>query len=372
MRKKTSNLILPLLAMGVFLIFASSCKKEDAGKPVLKTLAVTEITDTTAKSGGNITSDGGAAIIARGVCWSTRRTPTITDNKTTDGTGAGDFESSIVGLSANTTYYVRAYATNSNGTVYGNEISFNTELILTTLAVTEITGTTAKSGGNISSDGGATITARGVCWSTSRTPTISDNKTTDGTGAGDFESSIVGLSANTTYYVRAYATSSNGTVYGNEISFTTGLSIGSFYAGGIVFYNDGTGHGLVCAESDQSIGEGWGCTLTFIGGTSTAINTGEASTNVILAGCTETYIAARLCYDLSLNGYTDWFLPSRDELVLMYTNLHTQGLGNFEETEYWSSSEYNFMLAWRVNFDNGNTDMDSKDGINRVRAIRAF
>jgi len=125
MRKKTNNLIFPLLVMGVFLVFASSCKKDDV--PVLTTLAVTEITQTTAKSGGNITSDGGATITACGVCWSTGQTPTISDNKTTDGIGTGSFESAIVGLSANTTYYVRAYATNSNGTGYGSARSFTTQ-----------------------------------------------------------------------------------------------------------------------------------------------------------------------------------------------------------------------------------------------------
>lgn len=116
--------------MGVFLVFASSCKKDDdnnAGIPVLSTTAITDITQITAKSGGNITSDGGATVTARGVCWSTNQTPIISDNKTTDGTGAGNFVSSISGLTANTTYYVRAYATNSNGTAYGSAISFTTQ-----------------------------------------------------------------------------------------------------------------------------------------------------------------------------------------------------------------------------------------------------
>ena len=135
MRKKTNNLIFPLLLMGVFLIFASSCKKDDddngngnnTGIPVLSTTAITDITQTTAKSGGNITSDGGATVTVRGVCWSTNQTPTISDNKTTDGTGVGNFVSSISGLTANTTYYVRAYATNSNGTAYGSAMSFTTQ-----------------------------------------------------------------------------------------------------------------------------------------------------------------------------------------------------------------------------------------------------
>ena len=92
---------------------------------------------------------------------------------------------------------------------------------LTTAELTNITQNTVTAGGNISDDGGASVTARGVCWSASPNPTISDNKTTDGTGTGSFTSSITGLTANTTYYVRAYATNSAGTAYGNEVSFTT-------------------------------------------------------------------------------------------------------------------------------------------------------
>jgi len=232
MRKKTNNLIFPLLLMGVFLIFASSCKKDDddngngnnTGIPVLSTTAITDITQTTAKSGGNITSDGGATVTVRGVCWSTNQTPTISDNKTTDGTGAGNFVSSISGLTANTTYYVRAYATNSNGTAYGSAMSFTTQArfpVLSTREVTDITENSATSGGNITDDGGAPITAHGVCWSTNENPTIDDNKTEDGTGAGSFTSSVTGLEPNTTYYLRAYATNSAGTSYGSIMSFTT-------------------------------------------------------------------------------------------------------------------------------------------------------
>ncbi|MCX6320482.1 MAG: fibrobacter succinogenes major paralogous domain-containing protein [Bacteroidia bacterium] len=191
---------------------------------VLTTATTSSITSTTASGGGNITNDGGTTITARGVCWGTVTNPTTANNKTTDGTGTGTFTSSITGLTANTTYYIRAYATNSVGTNYGNELSFITLATiptLTTTAVTAITETTATGGGNITSDGGATITARGVCWGTVTNPTTANNKTTDGTGTGTFTSSITGLTANTTYYVRAYTTNSIGTVYGNQVSFTT-------------------------------------------------------------------------------------------------------------------------------------------------------
>lgn len=133
------------------------------------------------------------------------------------------------GLTANTTYTYRLYAYNSAGNSLGytNEVTVTTNAnialaTLTTTIVSSITETTAASGGNITSDGGASVNARGVVWSTSTNPTISlTTKTIDGPGIANFTSSITGLTANTTYYVRAYATNSAGTAYGNEVSFTT-------------------------------------------------------------------------------------------------------------------------------------------------------
>lgn len=192
--------------------------------PTVTTAEVTSITSTTAVSGGAVSSDGGGTVTAKGVCWSTAVNPTISDSKTSDGTGTASFTSNITGLTAATTYHVRAYATNSAGTAYGNDISFTTSAIIPTVATAAISGvtqTTASSGGNVTSDGGASVTARGVCWNTSGNPTVTDSKTTNGTGTGSFTSNITGLTAGTTYYVRAYATNSAGTAYGNELPFTT-------------------------------------------------------------------------------------------------------------------------------------------------------
>jgi uncharacterized protein (TIGR02145 family) len=192
--------------------------------PSLSTNSLTSITFSSAICGGTITSDGGAAITEKGVCWNTSPSPTINNSKTSDGTGAGAFSSSITGLTYNTTYYVRAYATNSIGTSYGEEISFKTIITipsLTTSDVTSITASSASCGGNVTADGGALVTARGVCWSTSPNPTVSGSKTVDGAGAGIFSSTFSGLQPNTLYYVRAYATNSSGTGYGNEVSLTT-------------------------------------------------------------------------------------------------------------------------------------------------------
>lgn len=193
--------------------------------PSLTTLEATEITFTSAKTGGNVTSDGLSEVTARGVCWGISANPTIAGNKTTNGSGLGTFTSNITGLSEGITYHVRAYATNSKGTAYGNEVTFTTLAMtipsVTTLAATEISFTSAKTGGNVTSDGLSTVTARGVCWSTTPGPTIAGNKTTNGTGVGTFASTLTGLTDGTTYYVRAYATNSKGTAYGNEITFST-------------------------------------------------------------------------------------------------------------------------------------------------------
>ena len=411
--------------------------------PTVTTTAITAITQTIATSGGNVTTDGGAAVTARGVCWSTSQNPTTDNSKTTDGTGTGSFTSSLTGLIANTPYYVRAYATNSQGTTYGNEVTFTTsnnsnniifnpnltygsitdidgnvyktiqigsqtwmaenlrttkyndgtaiqnvfsqsewaalntgayvwynhdqltysktygalynwyavnseklapegwhvpteeewntlidylgnnlvaggqmkeegsihwnspnidasnmsgfsalpgglrfdessddfyymgeygywwsstesssstawihtigngsgsipyssfpktfglsvrcvldnddnqDIILPEIVsenISNITQSSATGGGIVISDGGATVTARGVCWSTSSNPTTANSKTTNGTGTGSFTSSLTGLTSNTPYYVRAYATNSQGISYGNQVSFTT-------------------------------------------------------------------------------------------------------------------------------------------------------
>ncbi len=192
--------------------------------PTVTTKAVTSITTNSATCGGNVTSDGCTTVTARGVCWSTSQNPIVSNSHTTNGTGTGDFSSSLTGLSPNTTYYVRAYATNSVGTAYGSQMGFTTPASMPTVtssSISNITSTTASGGGYVTSTGGATVTARGVCWSTSQNPTVSNSHTTDGTGTGSFTSNITGLTAGTTYYVRAYATNSVGTSYGAQRSFTT-------------------------------------------------------------------------------------------------------------------------------------------------------
>jgi parallel beta-helix repeat protein len=194
--------------------------------PIVTTSAVTSITSTSAAGGGSVTSDGGATVTARGVCWGLTANPAISGSHTHDGSGTGGYVSSLTGLSPNTTYHVRAYATNSSGTGYGSDVAFTTSQgitlpAVTTSAVTSITSTSAAGGGSVTSDGGATVTGRGVCWGLTANPTTSGSHTDDGSETGSFVSSLTGLSPNTTYHVRAYVTNSSGTGYGSDVAFTT-------------------------------------------------------------------------------------------------------------------------------------------------------
>ncbi len=320
--------------------------------PTVTTTAVSAINITSAISGGSVTSNGGGTLTAWGVCWSTSPNPTLSNSVLPNTVNSGSFSSTIGGLTQNTTYYVRAYATNSAGTAYGNQESFTTLPIViptvTTSAISLITGCTALSGGAVTANGGAFLTARGICWSTSPNPTIANSFLQDTYAAlGSFSISMSSLSQNTTYYVRAYATNSAGTAYGNQETFTTGsLCIGQSYQGGIIAYIDATGiHGLIAAPSDQGSAP-WGCFGTTTGAVGTAIGTGAQNTISIINGCSTAGIAARICDDLVLGGYSDWYLPSEDEINQLYINrMAIGGFTNPNYTSYWSSSEVNAIAG---------------------------
>jgi uncharacterized protein (TIGR02145 family) len=199
--------------------------------PTVITTNITNITQTTATGVGDVIAQGSSSVTARGVCWSASSNPTTSNTHTTDGSGTGSFTSSLTGLTGNTPYYVRAYATNIAGTAYGIQLSFTTTgtgtvPTVTTDTITNITQTTATGGGNVTAQGSSSVTARGVCWSASSNPTIFDSHITDGSGTGSFTINLTGLTAFTPYYVRAYATNIAGTAYGNEVNFTTTGSSG--------------------------------------------------------------------------------------------------------------------------------------------------
>jgi hypothetical protein len=271
----------------------------------------------------------------------------------------------LTGLLSNTTYYIRAYLdvySTTWTTIYGNELSFTTALIQTSPVIT-VTNTTAVCGGTIGA--GANITARGVCYSTVSGPTISDNITSDGTGTGTFVSNLSGLTDLTTYYIRAYCTDNLGvTVYGNEFNFTTGTpkTIGQTLAGGKVIWVDASGqHGIIGGLTDLGSNIAWGCSGVSVGTTIAqgggAKFAGLNNTNLMIAAnCNAPSGPAQLCAaytagGINLPGFTNWYLPSHDELQLLVDqrtliNLTTTPSYAGSGVLYWSSTEYSTSIAY--------------------------
>ena len=335
--------------------------KPDLEKPTVVSSPISQITETSAVAGGEVISDGEAEVTSRGVCWSVDSNPTIENDKTIDGEGVGSFQSNLSDLSQNTTYYVRAYATNSEGTSYGEEVSFTTlEIIddednsdeddtddsdeedddnnddtddeedeivvelafVTTLSVSEITETSAVVGCEVTSDGGAEVTSRGVCWSVDSNPTIENYKTIDGEGVGSYQSVLSDLSQNTTYYVRAYATNSEGTAYGEEVTFKTleeivddGTSINGYECVDL-----GLPSGLKWAAHNIGAGNPYELGDYFAWG-ETSPKSDYSEANSQTNGLPLTNISGDINYDAATTIWgASWRIPTREEMEELRDN----------------------------------------------------
>ncbi len=478
---RTSILYAAFLLLAIVLLIVSGCSKENDNTltaPILSTNVVTGITSTTALGGGNISDDGGAGITSRGICWSTASNPTLADSSGSDGSvGKGNYSCNLFGLTGNTRYYVRAWATNSAGTAYGDTISFtsayasattttmdasNTDTISATLngivnannlsvtitfeygpdtdygySVTALQSpVTGNENTNVSADisglsegttyhfrvrsdnslGGTeygsdltfktlgevpdasaeeasnvisvaatlngTVNANylstvvtfeyGTSINYDQTAAALQNPVT-GSSASPISADITGLTIQETYHYRIKAVNSLGTTYSDDMTFATHYTLGESYFGGIIFYIDNTGeHGLVCAPEDQSSGIQWyNGSYVLTGATPTAIGTGQANTTAIVNVQGQGSYAAKICSDLVLNGFDDWFLPSKEELILMYNYVPH---GDYGYAEYWSSSEGDMNEAWKLGIQTGGADSNyyNKMGAYPVRAARAF
>lgn len=221
MKKSLIGTALILIIISLLLI--NSCKKEEV--PILTTSETTNILGTTSVSGGTITSEGTGTVLSRGVCWSTGTNPTISDNKTQDGAGAGSFTSNITGLNGATVYYIRAYATNGVGTGYGMAMSFTTLGTAPTsigATATNITVSSATLNGSANANYLSTIvsfeygttTGYGSIASPSQSPVTGNTVT-------NVSTDITGLEAGTIYHFRLKSVNSLGTTYGSDLTFTT-------------------------------------------------------------------------------------------------------------------------------------------------------
>lgn len=251
-----------------------------------------------------------------------------------------------------------------------------------------------------------TILYQGVCWSTTPNPVYDSSahllSTTNGS---PFSLCFKGLNPRTTYYVRAFAANDKGIGYGDQITITTPakspFTYGQFYAGGFIFYIDSTGnHGLVCDTTDLKDSVQIRDTLNNLvainyydsiqwrtnsgadtsGASATAISTytfnvDSFNTVRIMALDSSPHNAASICFNYRGGGYTNWYLPSKDELNNIYLNLTARGIGNMSPTTYWSSSNYittTNINAWAQYFGNGNQYYFNESFYLNVRAVRAF
>ena len=267
---------------------------------------------------------------------------------------------------------------NANSSLFIPTNSSSTNIVIDEASLSSSQATVS---GSILPSGGSVISERGFCYSYSNPqPTVFDNLTSLGSSTGSFENDYSFYSMeDTVMYIRAFATNIEGITYSDVITYVRPLVyIGQELEGGIVFYIDETGqHGLVAAMEDLEGNYQWGCYGTSISGADgLAFGTGYQNTLDIVAGCSETPIAASEALAYESEGYSDWFLPSKDELNEMYymigQGVPEGNIGGFSNSYYWSSSEFNNDFAWAVGFSNGYSFNYDKNYTGRVRVIRAF
>jgi hypothetical protein len=287
---------------------------------------------------GSILTLGDPAYTERGFVYGTVHNPTVEDDtkKPATGNGEGAFSVNATELQVGNIYYVRAYATNTAGTAYGTEVTLDFNAVMpqvTTRDVTESTPTTATFNGAITAVGDPAYTEKGFVYGAMHNPGIEDEgvtkKTVSGAGTGDFNANITGLVTGQTYYIRAYATTVSATAYGQEISLTP-------YNPDVVVL---PAAGLMVQKTDISSRVQWDT-------------------------------ANSLCENSTLSGYTDWRLPTKDELAVLYNERNT--IGGFVQSgysEYWSSTLAS-SNHWFQRFSNGEQSSDIYYTYNYCRCVR--
>ena len=274
----------------------------NAVPPEVNTQAVTNITGSgSATFNGMIITSGDPAYTERGFVYGNMKNPAMSGTKKpVAGTGIGAYNLNVTGMQEGTTYYVHAYATNVAGTVYGEEMNFNITTVMpqvTTQAVTNITSTTATFNGTIVNAGDPAYTEKGFVYSTSYNPIVEvdTKKIVTGTSSGSYSINVTGINMGILLYVRAYASTSKGTVYGEEVSFTP---------------NSPNTVALLTAELMVQ---------------KTDIGIGNLNSMITL------------CQNSTLDGYTGWRVPTKAESAVLFAN--RDAIGGFNTNYYyWTST----------------------------------
>lgn len=290
------------------------------GKPTVSTVSYSNVSINSASCSGNVSSEGGASVTERGICYGLAPNPSINNSVVSSGTGTGSFTCNLTNLTNNTTYYIKAYAKNSYGVAYGEEKHFTTndaKPTVSTVGYSNVSADKATCSGNVSSSGGASVTERGICYSLAPNPTINNSIVTSGTGTGSFTCNLTNLTNNTTYYIKAYAKNSYGVAYGEEKHFKTEI-LPTFQYGGYTYY----------VAPDPGYLMSWNDAYLY-------------------------------CDGLTIYGLSEWRLPTKDELLAMYAERNSIGGFNTNSdyngrgSRYWSSTVASGSNRYYVYFYNG-------------------
>lgn len=347
--------------LSVFVFILVSCSKDDASTPLptLTTQAVTNVSGITITANGTISQSGSDAILQYGFCWSLQHNPTMNDFIYYEyGSNNGPYSAQITVEQPNKTYYLKAFAVNTNNqVVYGNEVSFTSGKVILSQQPTDILTTTALLRGTTVETANLTISSMGYCFNTSPNPTVLNQQISTSGGFGNFTIPVDNLTPNTVYYAKSFYYTNTGMLfYGDEINFKTTGYYGA--SGGYVFYDKGeTTNGWRYMElapvtlnyNSTEIGADWGCNSSLLSFTYPDLGKGLENTDHIIATCSAANSAARLCANYSVNGLSDWFLPSKNELEAMYLSLRKPGFLNTSIYNYiWSSTEFDATNAYQV------------------------
>lgn len=383
------------------LIILASCSKDDPetnSQPDFNSITITTKQPVLSSDYLSFTTGGKASVnlsnseYTVGVCYGTNINPTIADGsmQSYDITGS-EFRNQVSDLVFGQTYYVRAFIQKHGvGEIkYGNQVSVSIPMSLSTGNVKNISPT----GFSVDVNVGSSLSSnddRGVCYSTSQNPTIYNEVVHDPTsGSGNFSASVDGLdvgspnyyvSPNTTYYLRSFVVINGNTYYGNQVSFKTAGYVGG--SGGYVFFDKGENtNGWRYLEAAPAKLETtnysyfkWTnstCGYSFVSGLGNAIGDGLNNSNLIRTSCNFTNVGAAMCRVTSLNGQTDWFLPSIDEVKELY-KLDAIGLVNMGSSYLLSSSQSSNSLCFILNAGTGNIMTDDKYSSNTAWQIRRF